>query len=62
MRETQRTLLQQEEYPLFQAIDIGFGRYLNIVVIDRSFGEFYREKIGSKSYAATKSTIARPKR
>jgi len=62
VRETQRTLLQKEEYSLFEAIYISFGRYLDIVIIDRSLRNFDGEEIRSKRDGTTKSTIPRPKR
>jgi hypothetical protein len=57
-----KTLLQKEEYPFFQAIDVGLRRYLDVIVIERLFGEFNREEIGPKSYGATESTISGPER
>ena len=62
VRETQRTLLQKEEYSFFQAIDVSLRRYLDVIVIERLFGEFDWKEIGPKSYGATESTISRPKR
>jgi hypothetical protein len=56
------TLLQKEEYSLFQAIDVSLRCYLDIIVIERLFGEFDRKEICSKSYPATESTVTRPKR
>jgi hypothetical protein len=57
VREAHRTLLQKEKYSLLESIDVRFGRYVDIVVVNRSFRNFDRKKIRSKRNGATDSTI-----
>ena len=55
-------LLQEEEYSLFEPIYISFGRYLDIVIVNRSLGNFDWKEIRSKRDGASKGAISRPKR